>query len=532
MNRHEVDAHDADAVEPVTLGRLARTLKEYRVPIFLSIAAVACGYLIIAAIILLTSPTLTVTSLPFRLEFEGAESGHYPNGAAFSPTEIVAQPILARVWEANNLKRFMPLSAFTKSLYVIEANAAMEQLVRDYQARLSDPKLSPVDRDRLVREFETKKGSISKNEYSLNFSAAREQHRLPDALAKKVLSDVLKEWAEYATREQRVLQYSIAVLSPNIVPPQGGPDLDYVARLQVLRSNIYRVIANINEIEALPGGRLARTRADQLTLNDVRTKLEDIVRFRLEPLVPAIRASGLIPNINEAIRFAEMQLAYDERRLADARERAAVTRQAILTYANARGSSVPPELAGEDAPREGDNTARQGGDTVTPQLSDSFLDRIMALTASTADVSYRQSMIDDYREQASQMVPLQQAVTYDKEVIEQLRSAAPGSASVTAEEVERRINAMQREVHVALKQINELYVTVSRNLMPETHMFSATSVPTTRTQRRISAMKLGVIGILVMILAIPIILIAVLIHARVRQEDVIEERRHAAPAAV
>lgn len=527
MNRHEVPADDTESVEPVTLGRFARTLKAYRVPILLSLAAVACGYLIVAAIALLTSASLTVSTLPFRLEFAGAEEGRYPNGTAFSPTEIVAQPILQRVWEGNNLQRFMPLSAFTKSVYVIEANPAMERLVRDYQARLADPKLGPVDRDRLVREFESKKESISKNEYSLNFSAARSDHRLPDALAKKVLSDVLREWAAFATREQRVLQYSVAVLSPHTVPPQSGTELNYIARLLVLRANVYRVMDNIYRLEELPGGRLARTRADQLTLNDLLVKLEDMVRFRLEPLVPAIRSSGLV-NLTEAIRFCETQLAYDERRLAVARERAQVVRQSILTYANAKGAVLPAEVIeatpGQQQPETPNRTA--GTDGVMPQLSDTFLDRLMAMTAASTDVEYRQRLVDDYRDRAAEMVPLQQAVTYDREVLAQLRSATPGTSAVTAEEVDRQISAVQREVHEALKKVNELYETISRNLAPETHMFTTTTVPTTRTERRVQPTQLAALGVLILILSVPVIIIGVLIHQRMRQENEIDDRRH------
>jgi hypothetical protein len=521
MNRHETPANEP---ESVTLGRLAHIIRAYRVPILLALAVVICGYLVIASVILVTSPTLTVTSLPFRLTFSGAESGKYPNGTEFSPTEIVAQPILARVWEANRLEQYLPLGVFVRSVYVIEANPEMEQLVREYQARLSDPKLSPIDRDRLVREFDTRKQSIAKNEYTLNFSAAREADRLPDTLVKKVLNDILTEWAEYATREQRVLQYGIAVLSPNVVPPTGDASMDYISRLQVLRANTYRAMTNLYQIEELPGGKMARTRGDNLTLQDIRTRLEDMVRFRLEPLVPAIRASGLIPNVAEAIRFSQMQLAYDERHLAYARDAAQVIRQAILTYSNVATAGMPDEAlpAAEEA-ATAPVTRQPTAETVTPQLSETFLERLVQMSSAAADVRYRQDLIDEYRKMASAIPPVQQAVMYDREIIEHLRSAPTGAPSVTAAQVEQQIRAMQTEVHEALEKMNELYASISGNLSPGTHMYNVTSVTTTRTERRIDPIKLAALGILIFFLALPMIIAGVLIHSRIRQEDTVEE---------
>lgn len=520
MNRHEVDATEA---ESVNVGRFARTLERYRTPILVSLAAVICGYIILAAFVLVISPTLTVTSLPFRLTFEGAERGSYPNGLVFSSNEIVAQPVLARVWASNNLKEYMPLDVFVRSVYILEANPVMEQLASDYQARLADPKLSPIDRERLIREFETKKASISKSEYSLNISPPNDDHRLPDALARKVLNDVLREWAEHATKNQRVLQYGIPVMSPTIVPPVSDPSLNFVARLQVLRSNIFRVVANLNSIQDLPGGTLARTRADQLTLQDIRTQLEDMMRFRLEPLVPVICASGLVPNRAEAIRFTEMQLAFDERQLVTARESSMVIRQAIVTYTNANDHSLTmDQITQPDAP-DGERQSVPGA--VTPLLGETFLERVMQMGSAAADLTYRQKLIDEYRSVAGRMPALQQAVAYDREVLSYLRATAGGTSGATAQQVEQQINAMHREVHEALRKMNELYATISQNLAPDTHMYAATGVPTTRTQRRMDPVKLGALGLLIVFLALPMILIAVLIHSRMRQDNARDDRR-------
>lgn len=521
MNHVEVAHKDSHEVAPVSLSALARTLNAYRGPIVLSLAAILFLYIVVTGFMVFTAPARRVTSQSFQLEFEGAETGHYPNGTDFSPSEIVSVPVLDRVYKANNLKEFLPFTVFAQSVYVVEANAAFEALTREYAARLSDPKLSPVDRDRIMREFEAKKASISKNQYSVNFSTPHRAHQLPSALAKKVLRDVLGEWANYATREQRMLQYQVAVLSPNTLAPPPAGTLNYIARLQVLRSNISRAHTNIEAIEQLPGGRLAQTGRDRITLHDIRVKLEDMSRFRLEPLVPAIRSSGLIGDVGAAIRFCETQLGYDERALGIMRNRAEVIRQALNAYVNRPGASPDPGTINGGAgsgsnPPETRPTVTEG---VTPQLSESFLERLVSLTSASGDMAYRQRLVDDYRVAATQVIPLEAAVAYDREVIEQLRSAPSSSNGVTAADVERQIAEMQAELRDAVLKMNELYATISKNLEPDTHLFTTTGVPSTRSDRAIEPMRLAGLGILILLLSLPLIIAGVLIHNRMRQED-------------
>lgn len=524
MNHVEVAHKDSHEVAPISLSRLARTLNAYRGPILLSLAAILFLYIVVTGFIVFTAPARRVTSQSFQLEFEGAETGQYPNGTDFSPSEIVSVPVLDRVYKANNLKEFLPFTVFAQSLYVVEANAAFEALIREYQARLSDPKLSPVDRDRILREFEAKKASISKNQYSVNFSTPNRAHQLPSAVAKKVLRDVLSEWANYATREQRMLQYQVAVLSPNTLAPPPG-SLNYIARLQVLRSNISRVHANIESIEQLPGGRLAQTGRDRVTLNDIRVTLEDMARFRLEPLVPAIRSSGLIGDLGAAIRFCETQLGHDERALTIMRNRAEVIRQALHAYVNRPGSTLDsnvPNTGGNSGstPSETRPTVTEG---VSPQLSESFLERLVAITSSSGDMAYRQRLVDDYRVAATRVIPLEAAVAYDREVIAQLRSAPSSSNGVTAAVVEQEINQMQAQLQDAVQKMNELYATISRNLEPDTHLFTTIGVPSTRSDRAIEPLRLAGLGVLILLLSLPLIIAGVLIHNRMRQEDEAEQ---------
>ena len=73
-----------EGVEGTTLASLVSTLALYRSAILLSVAAVALATSIVALAIYVMSPTRYITSLDFRLTFDGAQTGAYPNGLRFS----------------------------------------------------------------------------------------------------------------------------------------------------------------------------------------------------------------------------------------------------------------------------------------------------------------------------------------------------------------------------------------------------------------------------------------------------------------
>jgi len=62
------------------------------------------------------------------------------------------------------------------------------------------------------------------------------------------------------------------------------------------------------------------------------------------------------------------------------------------------------------------HSERGGGDT--------FLDRLVALTAQSADAPYRQKLVDDYRNAANATIPLHQAVAYDQQILQEVRSGS------------------------------------------------------------------------------------------------------------
>jgi hypothetical protein len=527
---HHMDREILMEPEPsISFSHFTHVLRNYRLIIVLTIAGLMLAYMIFAVANYLFSPAQRVTLQPFRLDFEGAGKGEYPNKTRFNVADIVNGPILARVWQDNNLAEYLPFGGFSRSVYVLESNREFEQLAADYQARLADPKLNPIDRDRLQKEFELKTESIAKNEYTIYFSQPWRRRNIPDTIARKVLLDILNNWAEFAVNQQRVLAYQVSVLSPELLKPSTIEQSDAVAAIEVLRSKATRVINNVQKIEKLPGAMLARTPNDRQSLEEVRIRLDEILRFRLEPLLAAaLHSPGLIADRAATTRFLESQLAYDQRQLQSVERNADAIREALAVYEGPAAAAAPLQVTSSKS-----SEPSKSSEAVVPQLSDSFLDRLLSLTGRASDAKYRQDLVDEYRIALAATVPLRQAVAYDTQVLDELHKPSGGGAgNLSAAAIQTQVRETRQEVGQLINKMNELFQIVSRNMTPSSQLFALTGPPSSRTLRGVSLSRLGLYGVLLFLLSIPAVIVLCLVHNRIREEETADEYLRQEHAAV
>jgi len=89
--------------------------------------------------------------------------------------------------------------------------------------------------------------------------------------------------------------------------------------------------------------------------------------------------------------------------------------------------------------------------------------------------------------------------------------------------VRSEIDQTRTEVGGLIDKMNELFQIVSRNMTPSAQLFTLTGPPTTRTLRSVSAPRIALYGILVLLIALPAVVVLCLLHNRVREEEAAEE---------
>lgn len=508
------DEHDS----PIPGRELILTAKRYRAAIALVLLAIAVLYTILAIIAVLAAPSQKLTTLGFRLEFRGADRGEYPNGTKFSSTEIISTPVLLRVFEENALGQFMDFQTFKAAIFVSQSSNAREELEREYKARLSDPKLASVDRERLEREFLDKLNALSAAEYTLNFASTNRTIRVPDGTKTKLLGDILRTWAEQTIQNKGVVLYDLSILSSNVFEKESIESYDYVVGLDILRARIHRIITNIDALMNIPGSKVVRSTKTKASLAELRVRLVDAVEFKLQPMVGTIITRGISKNPAATVDFLNARLRFNEFDLQQANSRVQAYRDSLELYAEKSGRNAT------------EATGAQNGDSGNGQMllpvSESMLDRLAYLSSAQEDIRYRQSLIDRMTAESLQVAPLHAQSEYYRSLISSLQGFENRARPPRPEELESlraAISSVIDEAVVITGEMNEIYRLVSRNLTPSTVLYTVTQPASSTIQRGISMYRLALIGILLMLLAIPLTIGGAWLHSRFVQAEAEEQ---------
>lgn len=503
-----IDPHDDEfSLEP-----LFRTLWGYR----RFIAATIAGVMVLFAVVLfglyLRSPVERLATVQFRLLFDGADNGKYPNGTAFSSADIISTPVLTEVFGANELQRFGEFQDFKNAVFIVESNPEIDLLSYEYQAKLTDPKLTPVDRARIEEEFRKKRESLTVG-YSLSFRRWERTSRMPGELMSKVLEDTLAGWARQAAERKGALNYNISVLSRNILPSESIEAEDYVVVVDILRSKILRILSNIDKISTLPGAAVARTGKERISLAEVRANLEDVLRFKVQPLIGMIRSTGLSKDPQLAVLYLENQLFQNKLESNQATGTVRTLQDSLRQYMQQNMQAAGPEQATGDR-RGGGSLPSAGGmgvPALIPQFGESFLDRLVAMSTQNNDVRFRQDITERVITEGVAAVALEKDMAYYEDLITALRGVLRRGGASELPEVRQRAAALVkarseetlRDILRSLDQVNAIYEELSaHNLNPNTLLYKTTAPFTIRTSRALGLRAAALYAALVFIFSL------------------------------
>ena len=258
---------------------------------------------------------------------------------------------------------------------------------------------------------------------------------------------------------------------------------------------------------------------DGLSLNDIAVRLEDVVRYRLDPLVDRIAAARL-DDRPETIRFLQTQLAYDQRTLESHRVATETVRRTLSLYVDARSQTQNvPATADKPAPAAGDDAGKTSETaTLMPQIGDTFIDRLIQLTSRTADTDFRQRMAQDYQSEALALGPAEAAVAFDQSMLDSVRNVTGTVSPASADQIEKELATTRDNVRRLAVKVGELHKVISQNLNPATELVSP-GTPRTRVFRALSLKLVIIVGILFVLIALVVAAVLSIFHSRVREGE-------------
>jgi hypothetical protein len=504
-----------DRDDEISLRVYFETLWRYRLVIAAALVVVSILFVIAVFGFWLRSPGEKVASIQFRLMFEGAAQNQYPNGIPFSPTDIVGAPVVADVFEANDLKRFGPYEYFKQILYVQQASSALFNLASEYQSKLSDVKLTPVERARLEDEFDNKRKALVDPTFSLSLRRSERFTGLPAGLTQKVLTDVLETWAKQADIRKGALRYQVPVLSSKTLSRDNISNDDYLITVDLLRARAVRIVRSIDELQKLPGALTMRTTPDGTSLPEIRASLEDSIRFDIEPLLGIIRSQGVTKNALQLSMYASnaaFQIRLDKEEIEG---RARALQAGLREY-----MSQPGIRADTPGRTDGGNSARSGAvemPSVTPQLTESFLDRLEQIWVRTSkeEIEYRRNLTNQLIEEGRRATTFDRDLAYYEDLAKAVKGI--GAKSTGSPELVKLIEGRTQKafdlITKATDDLSRFYQQLSsQNLGPASSLYVITRPFSQHTEDALSVSAAQLLYGLVMLVTLLVVPAGCLIY--------------------
>lgn len=421
-------------------------------------------------------PVRRASVLEFRPTFSHAADGTYPNGLPFSSSDVVAAPILDLVYDGNTLTQYCSRETFRGGFFVEQRSDQSAFLDAEYQARLSDGRLTQVERQRLQAEYEAKRAALPL-QYRLVFVKPEACAAIPQVVVTKTMSDVLATWASESETKRGVLNIQVEVLTPAVMDVGLAGESSRLLRADLIRTALWRVAANVNAVGAIPGAALVRLGSNRTTFVEIYNKLVDLVRSRLEPLV----VSAGQAMVRESTQWVTETVASAEREQLAAEGRAAAYLTALREYSGAAQTS--------QANRASASVTPQGSDvqTLSPQVDRTFIDRIVEM--SEANTAFRRSLTESMVAASVEAVAAKDRADYYRRLLQSLRSA--GGSSLAPGEVDTRLNDIVSQAKALIKDFNSLYDEFSRvSLRAAASLYQTDKPVTTEVSREFTTRSL------------------------------------------
>ncbi len=226
-----------------------------------------------------TTHTYTVA-----LTFAGREEDKYPNGTAFSITDIIAPDVVASVYTDNHLAdQNIGYADFRNRLGISPFSVDVGAIMLSYDAVFDQRKATQSEIEQTQAAMNREIDRKSRSAVQLTFD--NRHQNLSDELVAKILTDIVETWAQKAIKERGVVRTDIAAVRSEALDLDRLKGFERLNLLRGVRNRIDSLRGYIDTIGELPGGNVIVDEQSSLNINGLKARLNDVeTQFRELPV--------------------------------------------------------------------------------------------------------------------------------------------------------------------------------------------------------------------------------------------------------
>jgi hypothetical protein len=329
-----------------------------------------------------------------QFNFQGAETGIYPNGSNFNKTDIITDNLLERAHSDLDLK--VPYDKFVKAISVNSTPDFIEDF-KKLNENISAKDLKNLPEQTLQNYYKEldnfmtslKEESNSYAEIVLNNTDLN----ITEKQANDIISDLLSIWQSYMISEVGILNKSDTLLN---LSPSSLVQSDLIIAINGLFDYVDNFERRIKQlIQATPASKNMLSTTHSMSFDDILFLLN---QERINKLSVAQRLAlqyTITSNSTVQNSYLETQIAGLKRKIEELHGKIRVYDQALSIFDQSASENLQKAYSTDEnqdtLPISTNNTQR--AQIYSPQYSDAFVNTMLDLGTKISDPSFRKSLI-------------------------------------------------------------------------------------------------------------------------------------------
>jgi hypothetical protein len=319
-------------------------------------------------------------SLVLSLNFPQAAQSKYPNGSPFSPSDIVSNTVLEKVWSENKLAdKGIKLQDFQKSLTAIPYTGEINFIDTKYKGLLATKNLTRTDIEKIEADYKAEVAQAASKNIKLVLDSGKNSYDL--SLASKVLNDIATTWSQTAIEKLGVSRSP--VLDGLTLNDQMKTESPFIV-VNYLNDVVYKAQSIIVQMQQDPNSNSYRDDKTGSNLSSLYSKLTEIANYQIDQLDAFVAINVKISDLEQLQAKYKIQELQEQRKVlllkAESNQRALSDYTGTKNQTNSSG-----DLKGRSAANS-DSGVQINGDAIT---------KLFSLATESKDAEYRQKLTSE-----------------------------------------------------------------------------------------------------------------------------------------